>query len=75
MTDKNKIKKFLGALANDDFVEANKIFPEVVQSTIKTLINKRKPDIINDINKKASELIAATVLTEPSEGQTKQEGE
>lgn len=67
MTDKEKVKSFLKALSKDDYQEANKIFPEVVKSSVKSLINKRKQDVINDINTKASELIISSVLEKEEE--------
>lgn len=77
MTDRQKVKNFLVALSKDDYVEANKLFPDVVKSSVKTLINKRKEDVINDINTKASELVSSSVLEkEPEEKEEKpQEGE
>lgn len=74
MTDRQKVKNFLVALSKDDYVEANKLFPDVVKSSVKSLINKRKEDVINDINAKASELVSSSVLEkEPEEKEKKPE--
>lgn len=59
MTDKQKVKEFLVALSKGDYVNANKVFPEVVDSSIQKIINNRKEDVINDINVKASEIAMA----------------
>lgn len=66
MTDKQKVKDFLVALSKEDYVNANKIFPDVVDSSIKKIINNKKEDVINDINVKASE-IAVSQATDQKE--------
>jgi hypothetical protein len=62
MTDKQKVKNFLVALSKDDYVTANKIFPEVVKSSIKTLINNKKQDVIDNINTKVEASISLLTL-------------
>lgn len=60
MTDKSRVKDFLAALAKDDYVTVNEIFPEVVNSSLKSIINKRKPDVIDKLNTKASDLVSTS---------------
>ena len=61
MSTKKKITDFVTALAKEDYKTANAIFPDVVESSVKELINKRKPDVIADINANASKLVSASV--------------
>jgi hypothetical protein len=56
MTDKDAIKRFLTALANDDYVQADKEFPEVMRVAAERSINKRKPQVIDSINAEANKL-------------------
>ncbi len=67
MTDKEAIKQFLGALANDDYVEADKHFPNVVSSSINNLINNKKPAVIERLNAEAEKsALSAVELTKPA---------
>jgi hypothetical protein len=56
------VTEFLTALAKDDYPTANRIFPKVVEGSIKSLINKRKPEVVEQINMKASEHMKTSVL-------------
>jgi len=67
MTDKGKVKEFLTAISKDDYVTANKVFPEVAKSSVQSLINKKKPDVINNINDKASHLVSSSLLDDEKE--------
>lgn len=58
------LKKFLAAIAKDDYIEADKHFGDVVQNSIHNVINKRKPAILDGINSKVNEVATKTVNNE-----------
>ena len=66
MTDKKLVKDFIVAIANDDYVAADKIFPKVVESATKNIINNKKPDIVKKLSQDA-EKIAITSVTDKKE--------
>lgn len=66
MVDRELTKKFLTAIAKDDYIEADKHFPELVKSALKDVINKRKPKIIDEINTTAGKT-AADSITQKAE--------
>jgi hypothetical protein len=55
------LKQFLAAIARDDYVEADKHFPNVVKTATNNVINKRKPAILDAINANASEVANKTL--------------
>lgn len=57
MTDKNKqTKEFIIALANDDYVKADTVFPNVVKSAIENVINNKKPAIFKQLSAQAEQV-------------------
>lgn len=60
----NDLKLFLSAISNDDYIEADKHFPNVVKNAVKKIINKRKPDIVDNINKDANKISIESVREE-----------
>jgi len=67
MSDKEDIKQWLNALANDDYVEADKQFINVVNSSLKSVINNKKPAIIKQLSADA-EQVATNSVNSTSEG-------
>lgn len=61
MTDKKLVKDFIVAIANDDYVAADKIFPKVVDSATKNLINNKKPDIVKKLSEDAEKIAISSV--------------
>ena len=55
------LAKFLNALANDKYTEADALFPKVVDSAIKNVINNNKPEVLKKLNAEA-EAIATSSL-------------
>jgi hypothetical protein len=55
MSDKEEIKHWLNCLANDDYVEADKLFPNVVNSALNSVINNKKPAIIKQLSAEVEE--------------------
>lgn len=51
--EKQHIKEFLTAIANDDYVSADKIFPNVINSKINSIINNRKQAVVEQLNSQA----------------------
>jgi Mg/Co/Ni transporter MgtE len=66
MTDKEKIKEFLTSLANDNYVEADKQFPEVVKSALQSAINNKKPAVVEKLNTEAEKTAAKALELYPS---------
>lgn len=67
MTDKEEIKAWLAALSNDDYVEADKRFPNVVKSTVNSLINNKKPIVVERLNAAAEKTaLLAVELNKPA---------
>lgn len=62
--NKEAIKNWLNALANDDYVEADKQFPNVVKTNLNSLINNKKPAIVKQLSAEAENLAAASVELE-----------
>jgi hypothetical protein len=58
---KESIKKFLTALSNDDYVGADKEFPNVVKSTLTTIINNKKVTVLQALNKNAEEIASKSI--------------
>lgn len=57
MTDKIKAtKEFIVALANDDYVQADKLFPNVVDAAIKNIINNKKPEVLKQLSAQAEQV-------------------
>lgn len=65
MSDKESIKKFLTSIAKDDYVGADKAFPDAVKSAYNNVINKRKPAILDAINTKATEMAKESAAPKP----------
>ncbi len=56
MTELNKeTKDFIVALASDDYIQADKLFPEVVKKSVEKLINKRKPAVYKQLSAQAEQ--------------------
>jgi len=58
------LKNFLSAIAKDDYIEADKHFPDVVQNSIHNVINNRKPAILDGINSKVNEVASKVAIKE-----------
>ena len=69
MADKELIKEFLTALSNNDYVAADKVFPNVVKSALNTVINNKKPTIVEQLNKKAEEIASKNLDNADSDKQ------
>lgn len=54
-TDK-EIKDFIVALAADDYVQADKLFPNVVKNAVQNLINNRKPAVHKQLSAQAEQI-------------------
>ena len=66
MTEENKeVVAFVQALANDDYIAADKVFPKVVQNALKTIINNRKPEVMKVYSAEAEKLATASLVGEP----------
>jgi hypothetical protein len=63
MSNKEKIKEFLTALSKEDYVSANKIFPSVVKSSIQSLVNKKKEEVIEKINAQIKDDIVTSAVS------------
>jgi hypothetical protein len=55
MSEKDVIKQWLNAISNDDYVEADKQFPNVVNCALNSVINNKKPAIIKQLSAEAEE--------------------
>jgi len=62
MSNKEKIKEFLTALSKEDYVAANKIFPSVVKSSIQTLVNKKKTEVVEKINAQIKDEVVSSAV-------------
>jgi hypothetical protein len=60
MSEKEVIKQWLNAISNDDYVEADKQFPNVVNCALNSVINNKKPAIIKQLSSEAEEEEAVT---------------
>lgn len=57
MIENNKeTKDFIVALASDDYIQADKLFPDVVKKSIEKLINNRKPAVFKQLSAQAEQL-------------------
>lgn len=63
-TDKDGVKEFIVSIAKDDYAAADKIFPKIVKSAVQSVINNRKPAILNQLNKQAEDVAAKEVTKE-----------
>ena len=64
MTDKTLAKEFLIAISNDDYKKADEVFPKLVKSSLDTVINKHKPSIVEQLNKKSEKVVIDSVQTD-----------
>lgn len=76
MTDKNLVKDFVTALANDDYVKADEVFPKVVQSSLDKIINSKKEEVVTQLNKDAERIAGLSIEPEVKapEGDKKENG-
>jgi len=51
--NREHIKQFLNALANNKYTEADEVFPKVVNSALKNIINNNKLNVLTKINAQA----------------------
>jgi hypothetical protein len=58
---KEALKKFLSAMSKEDYVEADKHFPNAVKDALNNCINKNKAKIIDEINATANKAAAESV--------------
>ena len=66
MPEKRKeVVAFVQALANDDYIAADKLFPNVVQNAMKNIINNRKPEVMKAYSAEAEKLATASLVGEP----------
>jgi hypothetical protein len=57
MTDKiQATKEFIAALAKDDYVQADKVFPNVVKAAVENVINNKKPAILKQLSAQAEQV-------------------
>lgn len=61
MSDKEHLIKFLNALANDKYTEADELFPKVINSAIKNIINTNKPEVLKKLNANAEQIATAAL--------------
>jgi glutathionyl-hydroquinone reductase len=61
MSNKEQLTKFLNALANDKYTEADELFPKVVDSAIKNIINNNKPEVLKKLNANAESIATAAL--------------
>lgn len=52
----NPTRDFIVALANDDYVQADKIFPNVVNAAIQNVINNKKPEVLKQLSAQAEQV-------------------
>jgi hypothetical protein len=73
MTEKEHLTKFLNALANDKYTEADELFPKVINSAIKNIINNNKPEVLKKLNAKAESIATAALNFDKPSIETKDE--
>jgi BarA-like signal transduction histidine kinase len=57
MTENNKeTKDFIVALASDDYIQADKLFPNVVKNALEKLINNKKPAVFKQLSAQAEQI-------------------
>ena len=61
MTDKNTVKDFIVAIANDDYIQADKAFPKVIDSSLKKIINNRKPEVLKALSAEAEKIAQSSI--------------
>lgn len=71
MSDKEHLTKFLNALANDKYTEADELFPKVIDSAIKNVINNNKPEVLKKLNANAETIATAALNFEKPPTDTK----
>lgn len=68
---KDNVKKFLAALSKEDYVEADKQFPSVVNDALQNCINKGKAKVVDEINVAANKIAAEAATMNGPEGSQK----
>lgn len=64
MPDQNKeTKDFIVALAADDYVQADKLFPNVVKNALQNIINNRKPAVNKQLSAQAEQIAKDSLNT------------
>lgn len=69
MSNNKDIQDFVQALANDDYVKADEVFPKVVKNTWQNIINKKKPDVQKTLSAAAEKVAVESLAgTEDKKG-------
>lgn len=66
MEHKEQIQKFLTAIANGKYTDADELFPKVVNSTYKNIINNNKPEVLKKLNADAEKIAISAIDLEKS---------
>lgn len=59
--DTKLVQQFLHDIHQENYVEADKKFPNIVKSALDSIINNRKPAILKQLNGKAEQIAAESV--------------
>lgn len=64
MDHKEQLQKFLTAIANDKYADADALFPKIIDSTVKNIINNNKPEVLKKLNANAEQIAISALNSE-----------